>query len=187
MSKQEAEDDDDKKEPDKSTVTAAPSSSQSAAAAASFSSTEDPVESSSTSESDGNSTIYIGGLPNHHCTETVLERIFAPYGSIQRINVVSRRCGENSSSRGSNFAFCQFATSREATAAVAAVDGRLLGGRRLSVRPSHRQKKGGRPGIEASSTHNDYHVSPKRQKQQIESRIQAIREKLKQKHQRQTR
>jgi len=149
---------------------------------ATASSPHPPASRSSTSDNTSTSdTIYVGGLPNHYCTETVIEKIFAPHGTIQRINVVTRESSSSSSSGGGSFAFCQFATAHEATRAISAVNGRLLGGRRLWVRPAHSKPGGESPSRTAGAA--PAHHSPKRQKQQIESRIEAIQKKLKQKQQ----
>jgi len=124
-------------------------------------------------------TVYIGGLPHHYCTEPVIQKIFAPHGTIARINVITPRSGD---SHNKCFAFCQFATVEQASKAIAAVNGRLLGGRKLVVRPAHQNKQqAALTSLLLSSTSTAASTSPRRQQQQLDSRIEAIQKKLRQK------
>ena len=153
------------------------SSSHPTTTAAAAASAEKEVNSSniSTSTATNNSnnnctTVYIGNLPNQYCTESVVEKIMSKYGSIQRCNIVR------------NFSFCEFETPGAAAAAIQAVNGRRLGGNRLAVRFAHRQQQQQQTDPNSSTTtmnnNSTYSKNPKRQKQQIESKIQLIKRQL---------
>jgi len=112
-----------------------------------------------------NTTVYIGNLPNQYCAESVVEKIMSKYGDILRCSIVK------------NYCFCEFASAQAAAAAIQGVHGRKLGGQRLTVRPAHRQHDNKRSTPPSSSSSPANH-NPKRQKQQIESKIQAIKRQL---------
>mgnify|MGYP000653647476 FL=1 len=80
--------------------------------------------------------VFIGGL-HRNVTETHVEKLMMPYGSIVRVNLVL----QPGSATSKGFAFCQYATKEQAVAAVAALDGRTLLGRRLLVRPAYEKER----------------------------------------------
>ena len=74
------------------------------------------------------SKLFVGGL-SYSTTSQALRDHFAQYGTVESATVVTDRfTGE---SRG--FGFVEMSTEAEAKAAMAALDGQLLDGRRLTV------------------------------------------------------
>lgn len=82
--------------------------------------------------------IYVGNLP-WRTTEEQLGELFVPYGEVISVRIVSDR--ETGRSRG--FAFVTISTAEGAKAAIAALNGSLLGGRALVVNEANDQ--GSRP------------------------------------------
>ncbi|MDO5101446.1 MAG: RNA-binding protein [Lautropia sp.] len=82
--------------------------------------------------------IYVGNLP-WRTTEAQLSELFVPYGEVVSVRIVSDR--DTGRSRG--FAFVTIATAEGAKAAIAALNGSLLGGRALVVNEANDQ--GNRP------------------------------------------
>jgi RNA recognition motif-containing protein len=116
-------------------------------------------------------TIFIGGL-HPRILEAHIEKMCSPYGSIQRLHLCDRK----------GYAFCQYSSPQEAAAAMQALDGRGLLGRRLMVRPAHSDTHQGNNGIagmgggqQAATSHN---ANPDRERERIEARIQAVKRKL---------
>jgi RNA recognition motif-containing protein len=157
-------------------------------AATTMSSSPTPTTSAAASVSvttaTGSTTVYVGGVPNQYCTESVLEKIMSRYGTIVRCSVVQKQ------DRPNKFCFCEFATAAQAAAAIQHVHGRLFGGQRLIVRPatSSSSSSGFATGRRAdthllhrsapSSSSSTTPANTKRQAQQITSRIEAIQQKL---------
>ena len=118
--------------------------------------------------------------------EAHIEKMCMPYGAIQRLHLCDRK----------GYAFCQFASADQATAAMQALDGRGLLGRRLMVRPAHsdqqqqsqsQQTSGGVGGGGGGNTHSssgggasssNNKSNPNKEKERIEARIQAVKRKL---------
>jgi RNA recognition motif-containing protein len=73
-------------------------------------------------------TLYVGNLP-FYTEEADLTRKFANYGTVTRASVVH----DTATGRGRGFAFVEMATTEEAEAAIAALDGSNLEGRALQV------------------------------------------------------
>jgi RNA recognition motif. (a.k.a. RRM, RBD, or RNP domain) len=115
-------------------------------------------------------TIFIGGL-HPRILEAHIEKMCAPYGSIQRLHLCERK----------GYAFCQYSTPQEAEAAMQALDGRGLLGRRLMVRPAHSDTHqnsssiSGMGGHQAATSHS---ANPDRERERVEARIQAVKRKL---------
>ena len=74
--------------------------------------------------------IFVGNV-NWTTTEDELEELFAPYGSVDRIQIATDR--ETGRSRG--FAFVEMPDEAEAHAAIEGLNGTSLGGRPLTVMP----------------------------------------------------
>ena len=73
-------------------------------------------------------------------TEDELERLFAPYGSVDRVQVITDR--DTGRSRG--FAFVEMPDATQAQAAIAGLNGTSLGGRPLTVNEAReREDRGG--------------------------------------------
>jgi RNA recognition motif-containing protein len=95
--------------------------------------------------------LFVGNIP-HSTTEAELRTLFEPHGKIDQVSVVTDR--ETGRSRG--FAFVEMADSSEAEKAIAALNGKELGGRALNIneaRPKTERSSsgprgggGGRPG-----------------------------------------
>jgi RNA recognition motif-containing protein len=88
--------------------------------------------------------LYVGNLP-HSASETELRNMFAAYGQVDKVSLVTDR--ETGRSRG--FAFVEMADSSEAEKAIAALNGTELGGRTLNIneaRPKTSRGQGSRGG-----------------------------------------
>ncbi len=94
--------------------------------------------------------IFVGNL-DFGATESSIRGLFEPYGSVERVNVVTDR--DTGRSRG--FAFVEMTDGAEADRAIAALNGANLDGRALNVNEARpkpagggfgRSAGGGRPG-----------------------------------------
>jgi RNA recognition motif-containing protein len=86
--------------------------------------------------------LYVGNLP-FQTAESDLREAFSAHGEVESVTVVMDR--ETGRSRG--FAFVEMATPEAANAAIAAMDGKELGGRRLRVNiATPREDRGPRGG-----------------------------------------
>jgi RNA recognition motif-containing protein len=88
--------------------------------------------------------IFVGNL-DFSATESSIRSLFEPYGTVDRVNLVTDR--DTGRSRG--FAFVEMADSAEADKAIAALNGSEVNGRALNVneaRPKTGGGGGGRPG-----------------------------------------
>jgi RNA recognition motif-containing protein len=83
--------------------------------------------------------IYVGNL-SFSTTEDELRDLFASCGKVETASIVSDRM--SGQSRG--FGFVEMSTEDEARAAIAALDGRELGGRQLKVDEAKERPGGGR-------------------------------------------
>jgi RNA recognition motif-containing protein len=151
----------------------------------SMSSTPTTTSSAASASVTTSTTVYVGGVPNQYCTESVLEKIMSRYGTIVRCSVVQKH------DRPHKFCFCEFATASQAAAAIQHVHGRLFGGQRLIVRPATSSSSSSASGFASGGRRADTHLlhrsgasssttpaNTKRQAQQITSRIEAIQQKL---------
>ena len=73
-------------------------------------------------------TIFVGNL-YWETTEDELEQLFAPYGTIERVEILVDRV----TGRSRGFGFVEMPNSTEAQAAMTALNGASLGGRPLTV------------------------------------------------------
>jgi RNA recognition motif-containing protein len=88
--------------------------------------------------------IYVGNCP-FDVTEEQLRDLFAAYGEVDRVNIITDR----DTGRPRGFAFVEMADSSAAEAAIKGVNGTDLGGRALNVneaRPKRDRGGGGRGG-----------------------------------------
>ncbi len=74
------------------------------------------------------SKLFVGGLP-YATSESQLEGLFAPHGSVQSVQIVTDRF--TGQSRG--FGFVEMGSEEEAKKAITALDGTQLDGRTLKV------------------------------------------------------
>lgn len=87
------------------------------------------------------SKLYVGGLP-YTTTDQELQDLFAAHGTVTSANVITDR--ETGRSKG--FGFVEFESAEEAQAAIKALDGSELGGRKIVVneaRPREERPQGG--------------------------------------------
>ncbi len=94
--------------------------------------------------------LFVGNIP-HSTTEAELRTLFEPHGAIEQVSIVTDR--DTGRSRG--FAFVEMTDSAEAEKAIAALNGKELGGRALNINEARpktdrggppRGGGGGRPG-----------------------------------------
>jgi len=88
--------------------------------------------------------IYVGNL-SYETSQEDLEAAFNEFGAVEKVNIVRDR--DTGQPRG--FAFVEMTNRNEASSAIAALNGRNLHGRDLSVneaRPREERSGGGRPG-----------------------------------------
>ena len=76
--------------------------------------------------------IYVGNLP-YTITETELSNLFAKYGEVVSVVIISDRY----TGRSKGFGFIEMANKREGEIAIAELDGYILNGRNLSVNMAH--------------------------------------------------
>ncbi|OFV84181.1 MAG: hypothetical protein A2620_06010 [Acidobacteria bacterium RIFCSPHIGHO2_01_FULL_67_28] len=94
-------------------------------------------------------SLFVGNM-SFQTTESDLRALFEPFGQITRVHIAMDR--ETGRARG--FAFVEMANDEEAAKAIAALDGKAVGGRNLKVnearpkteRPGPRGDAGSRPG-----------------------------------------
>jgi RNA recognition motif-containing protein len=86
--------------------------------------------------------IFVGNL-DFAATEASIKSLFEPFGSVERVNIVTDR--DTGRSRG--FAFVEMTDSGEADRAIAALNGYSLEGRALNVNEA-------RPKTERSGQHS---------------------------------
>ena len=72
--------------------------------------------------------LYVGNL-SFGVTESQLQELFSPYGSVQSAQLISDR--ETGRSKG--FGFVEMGSDREAQAAIAGMNGQMVDGRALTV------------------------------------------------------
>jgi RNA recognition motif-containing protein len=87
--------------------------------------------------------IFIGNL-DFATTESSIRELFAPYGNVERVNLVTDR--DTGRSRG--FAFVEMTQAAEADRAIAGLNGREVEGRSLNVNEARpKTERGGRGGF----------------------------------------
>src|SRR5579863_1271737 len=85
--------------------------------------------------------IFVGNL-SFGTTEQDLRSLFEAYGAVDRVNIVTDR--DSGQPRG--FAFVEMANDVEGNNAIAALNGRELGGRDLNVNEARPKTSGGGGG-----------------------------------------
>ena len=87
--------------------------------------------------------IYVGGLP-YSTSESELNELFAPHGTVESVKVITDRF--TGQSRG--FGFVEMSTSDQANSAITALNGTQVDGRTLTVNEARPQepRSGGRGG-----------------------------------------
>lgn len=72
--------------------------------------------------------IYVGNL-GYDTTNADLERLFSQFGTVRSADVIMER----DTSRSKGFGFVEMSSDQEAEAAIATLNGKEVGGRRLTV------------------------------------------------------
>lgn len=86
--------------------------------------------------------LYVGNL-SYTATENTLRDLFTPYGNLGSVVVITDR----DTGRSKGFGFVEFANDEEAKAAMAALNGKDLNGRALTVSEARpRNERGGYGG-----------------------------------------
>jgi cold-inducible RNA-binding protein len=86
--------------------------------------------------------LYVGNL-SFETTENDLQDLFSQYGAVTDVALMSDRA----TGRSRGFAFVTMGSSAEGEAAIAAVNGKQVGGRNLTVNEARpREEQGGRGG-----------------------------------------
>lgn len=85
--------------------------------------------------------LFVGNM-NFQTTEGELTDLFKAYGQVTRVHVAMDR--ETGRARG--FAFVEMPNDEEAAAAIAALNGKEVGGRTLKVNEARPREGGGRSG-----------------------------------------
>ncbi len=75
-----------------------------------------------------NKKLYVGSLP-YNITEQELRDVFAPFGAIESVRIIS----DKFSGRSKGFGFVEMATEEEAQKAIDGMNGKEVGGRSLTV------------------------------------------------------
>ncbi len=86
--------------------------------------------------------LFVGNIP-HSTSEAELRELFEPHGKIDQVSIVTDR--DTGRSRG--FAFVEMSDSAEAEKAIAALNGKELGGRTLNINEARpKTERSGGPG-----------------------------------------
>ena len=86
--------------------------------------------------------LYVGNL-SYDTTDSTLEQLFAAYGTVQSAQVIMDR----DAGRSKGFGFVEMSSDQEAQAAIAALSGKEVNGRALTVNETKpREDRGGGRG-----------------------------------------
>jgi RNA recognition motif-containing protein len=85
--------------------------------------------------------LYVGNL-TYGVTDSALEQMFAPFGTVESAQVIVDR----DTGRSKGFGFVEMKTDQEAQAAIAALSGKEVEGRSLTVNEARPRPEGGRGG-----------------------------------------
>jgi RNA recognition motif-containing protein len=86
--------------------------------------------------------LYVGNL-TYGVTDSALEQMFAPHGTVQSAQVIMDR----DTGRSKGFGFVEMSSDQEAQAAIQALNGQQVDGRALTVNEAKpREDRGGRGG-----------------------------------------
>jgi RNA recognition motif-containing protein len=91
--------------------------------------------------------LYVGNL-TYGVTDSTLEQMFAPHGTVQSAQVIMDR----DTGRSKGFGFVEMGSDQEAQAAIAALNGQQVEGRSLTVNEAKpREDRGGGGGSRGGS------------------------------------
>jgi RNA recognition motif-containing protein len=82
--------------------------------------------------------LYVGNL-SYGITDQALEQMFAPHGTVQSAQVIMDR----DTGRSKGFGFVEMGSDQEAQAAIAAMNGKEVEGRALTVNEARPKPEGG--------------------------------------------
>lgn len=82
--------------------------------------------------------LYVGNL-GYEVTDSDLQQLFAGHGTVDSASVISDR----STGQSKGFGFVEMSSNTEAEAAIAALDGKDLGGRAIKVNEAKPRPAGG--------------------------------------------
>ena len=82
--------------------------------------------------------IFVGNL-DFAATEASIRSLFEPYGNVERVSLITDR--NTGQPRG--FAFVEMTDASEADKAIAALNGKQLGGRTLNINEARPKPEGG--------------------------------------------
>src|SRR5436853_7788408 len=85
--------------------------------------------------------LYVGNL-TYGVTDSTLEQMFAPHGTVESAQVIMDR----DTGRSKGFGFVEMKTEQEAQAAIAALNGKESDGRALTVNEARPRTEGGGGG-----------------------------------------
>jgi RNA recognition motif-containing protein len=85
--------------------------------------------------------LYVGNL-TYGVTNETLEQMFAPHGKVQSAQIIMDR----DTGRSKGFGFVEMGSDQEAQAAIAAMNGKDVDGRNLTVNEAKPKTEGGRSG-----------------------------------------
>ena len=85
--------------------------------------------------------VYVGNL-TYDVTDSALEQLFAPHGTVQSAQVIMDR----DTGRSKGFGFVEMGSDQEAQAAIKALNGQMVGGRSLTVNEAKPRTEGGGRG-----------------------------------------
>jgi cold-inducible RNA-binding protein len=85
--------------------------------------------------------IYVGGLP-YSATEEELENLFSASGTVTSATIITDRY----TGQAKGFGFVEMSTDEEAEAAIAALNGTMMGGRNLTVNEAKEREERPRSG-----------------------------------------
>jgi RNA recognition motif-containing protein len=86
--------------------------------------------------------LYVGNL-SYDTGDAELETLFAPYGTVQSVQVIMDR----DTGRSKGFGFVEMGSDQEAQAAIAGLSGKQVGGRNLTVNEAKpKEDRGGGGG-----------------------------------------
>ena len=85
--------------------------------------------------------LYVGNL-GYGVTDSDLQQLFAGHGTVDSASVISDR----STGQSKGFGFVEMSSNAEAEAAIAALDGKELGGRAIKVNEAKPRPAGGGGG-----------------------------------------
>src|SRR2546426_2097183 len=85
--------------------------------------------------------LYVGNL-TYGVTDSDLSKLFEPHGSVESAQVIMDR----DTGRSKGFGFVEMKSDQEAQAAIAALNGKEMDGRALTVNEARPKPEGGRGG-----------------------------------------